>query len=167
MTSRTFCLLLAAFLFALSAGTALIMRGMQREDGTIQDAFVAVLPEERLKSPAGNWQRASVFGAQYSEQYGQWSFRDDILLEMADSAPVYAPMSGKVIRIEAIEQGGSRAVLRCRDEIEISLHPVYSLRVFEGSAVEQGDVIGEGRGSVSMKTWQAGCVIDPLTLAEY
>ena len=166
MSSRTFALILAGFLFTLSAGAVLLMRTIQPEESPSAEAFVRAAPPETLESPTGSWQTAGMFGAQYSVQYGQWSLRDDVVLMISDGAPVYAPMSGTVPETEALESGGSRVIIRCGDGTEIELHPVYSLRVFEGSRVSQGDVIGSGKNSVLLKASQNGMPVDPLTLAE-
>lgn len=166
MTTRTFCLLIVTLLLALSAGTVIVIRGISVEEQEVKEAFVASKPIEYLKSPTGSWQETAVFGAQYSEQYGQWSYRDDIAFDMQANAPVYAPMSGTVVRVEEAGESGSCVVLQCGEETEIGLQPVYGLRIFKGSKVKQGDVIGEGRGSVSLKVWKAGRIVDPLTLAD-
>lgn len=166
MSNRTFCLLLIAFLFAISAGVAAFMRWNQPEDETAQDTFVSTPIAETLTSPTGSWQEAGIFGAQYSERYGQWSLKDEITLKIQSGASIYAPMSGTVSRVEAIAEGGGSVVLQCENDVQIMIWPVYKLRVFEGSRVTQNDTIGFGEEQVSMRIYQNGRVIDPLILTE-
>ena len=167
MNSRTFCLMLAGFLFALSAGTYLLLTGNKPEDSVAEQTIAQAEPVQKLISPTGSWQEAGMFGAQYSEEYGQWSLRNDITFRISEDTPVAAPLTGVVKSIEEMKGGGSRVTIQCADATQILLYPVYSLRIFSGSRIEQGDIIGVGKKCLSLEARKDGQAIDPLQLAGY
>lgn len=154
-------------MFLLSAGGALLMKSFPAGEEKAEQVFTGADRMELLCSPTGSWQETAAFGAQFSDAYGQWSFRDSIDFRLKAGGAVYAPMSGTIQRVEALEQGGSRVTMQCENEVEIALEPVHSLRIFIGSRVVQGDVLGSGGEALSMRAWKGGRAIDPLILTEY
>lgn len=164
MSNRTFCILLAAFLMLLGAGTKVIMRiGIHDEEEAVQTASAASV-EEKLISPTGTWQVSGEFGALYSEEYGQWMLRDDVLMNLGGETEIIAPMSGSIVSIQAEESGGSCIQLDHKG-IVLTISPVYSLQIFEGSKVNQGDMLGIGREYLVLRAEQEEMIMDPLELA--
>lgn len=157
---RTFCVLLASTLMLAGAAIGL-WRGEAEKpiEAETADASSGALAGQTWRRPVGGAVREA-FGAQYSEELGQWTMRECMVLQTENREPVVAPLDGSVEKVAAQTGGGSRIDMRCGD-MQVSLSPVYGVRVFEGSAVQSGDVLGEAEGTLSVCAKRAGVCVDP------
>ncbi len=171
MSNRTFCVLLASVLMLLGAAASLFKKGIDSAEISVQDASAQVEQEakaEEILLPAFSW-IAESFGAAYSEEYGQWFFREKMTIKTQAGGSLYAPVSGVVEKIEGIEaegqlfSTGSRISLRC-GQVTLILYPIYGIRVFEGSRVTQHSVLGSTDDTLMMYAEKDGVPINPMTV---
>ena len=164
MKDRAFALLLAAFVMLLGAGTTAWIKAEAVEESAQNQTDVPSVQsgtrveEEFLLPVAGTVERE--FGAEYSEEYGQWTMCPYIELITRENAQVSAPLSGTITRIEARSEGGSCIALECGQTV-VEIFPVYYVRVAEGNSVRQGEVLGSAHGRLIVQAVEEGYVKDP------
>lgn len=163
MNSRTFAAVLAGMIMLISAVAGIWKQGMRERDIPAESEVEYVQPqiEEFIIPVQGEMSRA--FGAEYSSTYGQWSMQTETVFSTQERADIYAPLSGRVERIEAEESGGSKIALKC-GEATISLFPVYEVRVFVGSSVQQGERLGSVQRALHVQAERGGETIDPQSV---
>ncbi len=169
MKNRTFALLLAALVMLLGAG-ATAWQKVRQEDGVQMQAQSAAVHsrentegEEFLIPVFGTTEQE--YGAVYSEEYGQWTMCPHMTWTVEYGREVYAPLSGTVTKIEAGTEGGSCVHMDCGQAV-LEIFPIYNVRVFSGSRVEQGEVLGEARECLRVRAYQNGLPIDPRRIGK-
>lgn len=165
MKIRTFAVLLAAGMMMLAGITAMLCKMEISRADRAENVSASVREAEKLIHPVEMRTVTETFGMKYSEECGCWSLNDGMTYAPASGDEVAAPLSGMVENIENEESGGARVVLKCED-IRLVLGPVFALRVFEGSAVSQGEQLGTARGNIRLQAFVSGMPVDPILLAE-
>lgn len=162
MSNRTFCALLAGFLMLLGGMTVLIRKNGGEADIRPQ-AAVSSGNGPTISSPVAGWQVLQDYGMQYNHSLSQWEMHDFILLETNEKERVFAPIDGKIGRIEECPTGGVRVLIE-GGEIRVLLWPVSGLCVFEGSVTERNSVIGTAEGQICLRVESNGRAVNPGTL---
>lgn len=168
MKNRTFCILLAICVMVLGTVAALLKKAQPEQQPDAMNISAAAQQEEReqLCMPVEEWHVEQAFGAEYSEEYGQWALNEELWLKTTADSPVYAPLSGKVAKVTAWEDGGSMLTLTCVEEITLELGPIRGVRVFPGSTFRKMDVLGIAGERMLLRAYQSGQAVDPMVLAE-
>ena len=159
MKNRAFFLLTASFIMLLTAVVSMLERSPAAEEA--EKTSAAVVREEYILPAAGK--EVQKFGAVFSEELGQWSMRDETVIETDESCFVYAPADGRIERIEAGENGCRITI--AGGEVKVLLYPVSGVRVFENSMVQAGALLGTAAGRLSIRAERAGRAIDFMQLA--
>ena len=160
MKNTTFCILLAAALMMMGA----IAMQLGRTTADNETGQTALAHQEEEESEMWIWPVTGAiverFGPQYSAEHRQWTWKDEVIADTEDGAEILAPTDGIVEEIAGGEEGSCVAI-RNEDGMMIRLWPAVCVRVFEGSHVEKGMMIGSTAGRISIRLEIDGQAVDP------
>ena len=162
MRMSTFCILLASVLMlagALLSGLMKINRN-ETEEKTLLTSGQEV-EEEAIIAVDGRVER--YFGAEYSQELNQWTQNLCSVIKVENKKEIQVMTDCTVAAAKSAE-GGSRIELT-DGETTIVIQPVKRLRVFEGSRLKRGDVVGEAEGELEISAETGGEAVDPLICA--
>jgi len=162
MRMSTFCMLLASALLLAGALIGSLMKTSQNE--TEEKAHLASgqeVAETAIITVGGRIER--YYGAEYSQELNQWTKNLGSVIETEEGEEIRAMTDCTVVSAEPTE-GGSRIELT-DGETTVVLQPVRRLGVFEGSRLNQGDVLGEAAGKLEISAKRGGEAVDPLVWA--
>lgn len=161
MKLSTFCVLLASALMMLGA---LIAGGMKYGDKEPQDqaatALTGITDEEESVIVSGRI--VDAFGAVYDEELDQWTMREYATADAGGRA--YAAANGECIVISITPEEDGSSILLEEKGRRIRLWPVEGVRVFEGSRLNEGDIIGTVDGEFCVSAEEGGCFVNPEDL---
>ncbi len=158
MKTSTFCVLLASALLLMSA---LAAGGMKYRDNEPQDRAAAALTDitDEKEGSMVSGRIVDAFGAAYDEGLNQWTMREYASAEVGENAYIASNGEYTVISIEA--EGDGSSIVLAEEERIIRLWPVAGVRVFEGSRLNEGEVIGTVNGKFFMAAEENGRLVNP------
>jgi len=158
MKTSTFCVLLASALLLMSA---LAAGGIKYRDRAPRDQTAAALTEatDEIECEMVSGRIVDAFGAAYDERLNQWIMREYVSAEAVENAHIASNGEYTVISIEP-EANGSSIVL-AEEGRRIRLWPVAGVRVFEGSRLNAGEIIGTVDGKFFISAEENGRFVNP------
>lgn len=160
MSSRRLCILLAGLLM-LAGGLVGIAVKEADTPAAIQEVNNAVSDESMFAQPVCG-EIVSAFGAVYEERLNQWSLREYTEILTETGSLILSPIDGTVEDIIRGENGGSIYIEG--NEFAVMIAPVSDVRVFKGSAVARGSIIGKTGARVTVSVDRDNVPVDPKLL---
>lgn len=165
MSNQTFYVVIASVLMLVGTAASMLLNapGQQGEQALQTIRQEKINQQENLLLPE-TVRILEAYGANYSEEYAQWSFSERMTFETVSGEGLYAPISGIVRKIEKLDSG-SRIIVDCVEGI-LEIYPVYGVRSFEGSRITQQTILGTIGSTLTMRAEKDGFAVDPMFLFE-